>query len=367
MRLGAMLLVLAFAIAGCGATAAGDERGSSETAAAAGLRLVRVVGTFASPVHVASTPGEPKRIYVVEQAGRVRVIRNGRVLPAAFLDIRNLVKSGGEQGLLSLAFHPRYASNRLFYVNYTDRNGDTRVVEYRSRTGKKPVRVRQLLFVDQPYENHNGGQLAFGPDGYLYAGTGDGGGQGDPNGNAQNLQSRLGKLLRLNVNRPGADWEIVGYGLRNPWRFSFDRATGDLYIADVGQYEWEEIDYTPRSSPGLENYGWDVREGNHSYESKQPNPAGTLVDPVYEYGHDEGCSITGGFVYRGANVPAARGRYFFGDYCTGYVWSLVVRDGVATSVRRYPFTVEALSSFGEGPTGELYLVSLNGLIYRLVD
>jgi glucose/arabinose dehydrogenase len=374
VRLTAVALLLAFAIAGCAATTrpAGDEAGSSaerEPASSPGplrLRLARIAGNYVQPVHVASTPSQPNRIYVVEKAGRVRVVENGRLRSGSFLDIRSLVGSdASEQGLLSLAFHPDYATNRLFYVDYTDRNGDTRVVEYRSRTSGAPVKVRELLFVDQPFANHNGGQLAFGPDGRLYAGMGDGGGAGDPDDVAQDLGSLLGKLLRIDVDRARADWEIVGYGLRNPWRFAFDRKTGDLYIADVGQSEWEEIDFTPRSSPGLENYGWDAREGKHVYEGEEPNPTGKLVDPIHEYGHSKGCSVTGGFVYRGSRIPAADGRYFFGDFCTGYVWSLVVRDGKATSVKRHAFTVPALASFGEGPTGELYLVSLSGTVYRL--
>jgi glucose/arabinose dehydrogenase len=374
MRLSALLLLVAFGIAGCAAVGAdGSADGASssarEPAQATGalrLRLVRVQGTFVQPLHVASTRSEPNRIYVVEKAGRIRVVENGRLLTTPFLDIRGLVGSeSNEQGLLSVAFHPRYATNRLFYVDYTDKSGDTRVVEYRARKGAAPAKVRELLFVDQPFANHNGGQLAFGPDGDLYVGMGDGGGGGDPDENAQDLGSRLGKLLRLDVDRAGADWQIVGYGLRNPWRFAFDRKTGDLYIADVGQSAWEELDFTPRSSPGLENYGWDAREGKHPYEDEQPNPAGRLIDPIYEYNHSMGCSVTGGFVYRGTKVPAARGRYFFGDYCTGFVWSLFVRDGKAVAVRRHPFTVDALASFGEGPTGELYLVSLNGQIYRL--
>jgi len=251
-------------------------------------------------------------------------------------------------------------------VNYTDLDGHTRVAEYRS-TGNRavPSSRRELLFVRQPYPNHNGGQLAFGPDGYLYVGMGDGGGGGDPANLAQNLRSRLGKLLRLNVDRAGAKWQIIGYGLRNPWRFSFDRATGDLYIGDVGQGDWEEIDYTPRVSPGLENYGWDVFEGRHGFEDKQPNPRGKLIEPVAEYDHSEGCSVTGGFVYRGESIPALRGRYLYGDYCSGTVWSLRVAGGEATQIRREAIRVDALSSFGEDARGELYLVGHSGTIFRL--
>jgi glucose/arabinose dehydrogenase len=194
---------------------------------------------------------------------------------------------------------------------------------------------------------------------------GDGGSGGDPENRAQNLDERLGKLLSLDVDQGGSDWRIEGYGLRNPWRFSFDRETGDLWIGDVGQGEWEEIDHTSQGEPGLENYGWDVFEGRQRYEDKDPNPRGRLVMPVAEYSHDHGCSVTGGFVYRGEAIPAAQGRYFYGDYCSGNVWSLALSDGKATDVRRHRFRVATLSSFGEDAAGELYLVSLEGNVFRL--
>jgi glucose/arabinose dehydrogenase len=302
---------------------------------------------------------------VVEQGGRIRVIANGRIQRKAFLDIRNLTDASGEQGLLSMAFHPNYAKNRLFYVDYTNLDGDTVVAEYRWRASGAPVRVRQILFVNQPYPNHNGGQLQFGPDGFLYVGMGDGGSGGDPQNRAQNLSTRLGKLLRIDVNDRQDDWEIVGYGLRNPWRFAFDRATGDLYIADVGQGDWEEIDVTPPSSPGLENYGWDVYEGTHVYEDKDPSGNGQLAFPVYEYSHSEGCSVTGGYVYRGSKIPAAKGRYFFGDYCSGTIWSFALKDGKATDVRTHSLHVDVITSFGEGRAGELYVVSHEGDIFRI--
>jgi glucose/arabinose dehydrogenase len=329
------------------------------------LKLTRVATGLDAPDDLASTPGEPNRLYVVEQPGRIRVIENGRLSPQPFLDITSAVQSGGEQGLLSVAFHPDYADNGLFYVDYTDLDGDSRIVEFEARGAEAPARKRELLFVDQPYANHNGGQLAFGPDGRLYVGMGDGGSGGDPENRAQNLDERLGKLLSLDVDQRGSAWRIEGYGLRNPWRFSFDRETGDLWIGDVGQGEWEEIDHTPQGEPGLENYGWDVFEGRHRYEDKDPNPRGQLVMPVAEYSHDHGCSVTGGFVYRGEGIPAAQGRYFYGDYCSGNVWSLALRDGRATGIRRHRFRVDALSSFGEDAAGELYLVSLEGNVFRL--
>ena len=337
-------------------TAEGEQSGP--------LRLARVVEGLESPVHLTWAPGERERLYVVEQVGRIRVVEEGRLLEQPFLDIVDLVVSGGEQGLLSVAFHPEYESNRRFYVNYTDVNGDTRVVEYEA-TGGNQIRRRQLLLVDQPYANHNGGQLVFGPDGLLYVGMGDGGSGGDPENRAQNLSSRLGKLLRIDVDAPGTQWETVAYGLRNPWRFSFDRATDDLWIGDVGQGDIEEIDFLPRGTEGLVNFGWDVFEGTERYEDKEPNPAGELADPIVEYTHDEGCSVTGGFVYRGESVPSAEGRYFYGDYCSGLVWSFSREEDERPT--REPFEVDSLSSFGEDLDGELYLVSHGGTVYRLAQ
>jgi glucose/arabinose dehydrogenase len=330
------------------------------------IRLEAVVTGLDAPVAMASTPSEPSRLYVVEQPGVVRVIENGRLLPEPFLDIHAEVQSGGEQGLLSMAFHPDYASNGLFYVDYTDLNGDTRVVEYQAQSDADPVKRRELLFAEQPYANHNGGQLAFGPDGRLYVGMGDGGSGGDPENRAQDLSEQLGKLLSTDVDH-GTAWRIEGYGLRNPWRFSFDRETGDLWIGDVGQGSWEEIDYTPRESPGIENYGWDVYEGRHTYEDKAPNPVGHLVMPVFEYSHDLGCSVTGGFVYRGQDIPAARGRYFFGDFCSSRMWSFVLDDGKAREARRDSLPVGSLSSFGEDAAGELYILTLDGGVLKLVS
>jgi glucose/arabinose dehydrogenase len=351
----ALLLALSAALVGCG--------GSSEVsnpAAPAGYRFVQAASGLDSPVDVTAPPGETRRLYVVEQEGRIRIVQGGRVT-GTLLDIRSQVECCGEQGLLSVAFHPRYARNHRYYVNYTDRNGDTRVVEYRGRT-----RLRQVLFVGQPYPNHNGGQNMFGPDGRLYVGMGDGGGGGDPENRAQNLGSNLGKLLAINVDRRGARPQIVGYGLRNPWRFSWDRRTGDLYIGDVGQSSFEEIDFTRRRSPGLENYGWDVWEGRAHYENKAPNPRGRVVFPIVTIPLSGGhCAVIGGFVYRGTAVPAARGRYFYGDNCSGAIWSLRVVNGRARSVRQERFSLPGISSFGEDGAGELYAVTLGGRVYRL--
>ena len=326
------------------------------------------VSGLRSPTFVATAPGEPDRLYVVEQAGTIRYVE-GRRIAGTFLDIRSEVGSGGERGLLSVAFSPTYESDHRFYVDYTDKAGDTRVVEFRSRDGRALVSsARQLLFVDQPYPNHNGGQLQFGPDGLLYVGMGDGGSEGDPQNRAQNLEERLGKLLRIDPSRPGARWQIIGYGLRNPWRFSFDRANGDLYIADVGQQAWEEIDYRPHAQlDTLANYGWRVYEGRTRYASGTPAGDGQLVGPVSVYGHDEGCSVTGGYVYRGRKVAGAVGRYFFGDFCSGTIWSLRVDHGRAVDLRKERPRIGQLASFGEGPDGALYAVSTGGgRLYRLV-
>jgi glucose/arabinose dehydrogenase len=307
---------------------------------------------------ISSTPAEPSRLYAVEQSGRIRYLVNGRVA-GTFIDLRDRVKSGGEQGLLSVAFHPNYRRNHRFYVDYTDKQGDTRVVEFRSRNGRGlKSTARQLLFVRQPFANHNGGELQFDRNGLLYVGMGDGGSEGDPGNRSQNPHVRLGKLLRINPLKRGARWQMVALGLRNPWRFSFDQATGDLYIGDVGQNTWEEIDYRPAAAIGkLANYGWRTYEGRARY-SNTPLGPGQLVAPVYVYSHEGGnCSVIGGYVYAG--------RYYFGDYCSGTVWSLRIDHGAATDVRRESFTVPQLTSFGEDAAGQLYLATGGGRIYKL--
>jgi glucose/arabinose dehydrogenase len=315
---------------------------------------------------ISSTAAEPSRLYAVEQVGRIRYLINGRVR-GTFIDLRDRVVSGGEQGLLSVAFHPNYKRNHRFYVDYTDKQGNTRVVEFRSRNGRGlKSTARQLLFVRQPYANHNGGELQFDRSGLLYVGMGDGGSAGDPGNRAQSPAQLLGKLLRLNPLKRGARWQMVGLGLRNPWRFSFDRANGDLYIGDVGQGNWEEIDYRAAAAVSrLANYGWHVFEGRARYSSTSLGP-GQLVTPVYTYSHaDNNCSVTGGYVYRGRAVTAAVGRFFFGDYCSGTVWSLRIDNSSAVDVRREPFRVDSLTSFGEDAAGELYMATGTGRIYKL--
>jgi glucose/arabinose dehydrogenase len=318
---------------------------------------------FESPVLLTWAPGEPRVRYVVEQPGRImRLVGGSR---RVFLDIRGDVTYGGEQGLLGLAFHPNYQRNRLFYVGYTSDDGRNVVERFKSngRVAVKSSRRRILAVVD-PYSNHNGGHVAFGPDGLLYTTIGDGGSGGDPEDRAQNMRSLFGKLLTLNTSRSGAKWRIAALGLRNGWRFSFDRQTGDLYIGDVGQNAIEEVNFTPRRSPGLENYGWDIYEGSRRHDDTPRGP-GKLVFPVFEYDHGEGCSITGGYVYRGSARPVERGRYVVGDYCSGTIWSFRVVGGKASGLRTEPFSVDSVSSFGEDAAGELYAVSHDGTIYRL--
>jgi glucose/arabinose dehydrogenase len=356
-------------VAAVAVTLPGAACGGSDAQSRLHLRLVS--SGLDSPVYVTGPRGQGGKLYVVEQPGVIRVVVNGKLQPQPFLDIHNLVGSNGsEQGLLSVAFHPNYARNHRFYVDYTDVNGDTRVVEYRSNGSVGlPGTAHRLLFVDQPYENHNGGQLQFGPDGLLYVGMGDGGSGGDPGNRAQNLSVRLGKLLRRNVNKAGTKWQIAGYGLRNPWRFSWDRVTRDLYIGDVGQGEWEEVDVRTRAQQRvLNNYGWRVWEGRSRYTPGQKvNSRGKLVFPIVAYKHSNGnCSITGGYAYRGHAIPSVRGRYLYGDYCTGKVWSLRAVRGKLRGVRVEPFKVASLSSFGEDAAGELYATSLDGKLYKIV-
>jgi glucose/arabinose dehydrogenase len=333
-------------------------------AARSELRFKQIASGFSQSVYVAQPRSESGRLYVVERAGRIVVLAKGK--RSTFLDIRSRVESGyDEQGLLSVAFNPRYATNHRFYVYYTSRQGDIEVDTLLSRRGRAVLssRRRILLVAHRANDNHDGGQLQFGPDGALYAGTGDGGSGGDPPNNSQNLSRNLGKLLRYS----GGRWRIASYGLRNPWRFSFDRATGDLLIGDVGQDEWEEIDYRPRAALAqLTNYGWSAYEGLTTYKPSRLNHRGTLVRPVQVYQHgSNGCSVTGGYVYRGS-VAAAKGRYFYGDFCSGNVWSLRVEGGKAVDNRRESQRIGSLSSFGEGANGDLYAVSLDGGLYKLV-
>lgn len=337
---------------------------------------------FNSPVLVTNAGDGSGRLFVVEQPGTIWVIKNGAILAEPFLQIRDQVGSqGNEQGLLGLAFHPDYENNGFFYVNYTDVNGNTVISRFQVSADANIADAASellLLQVDQPYPNHNGGDLEFGPDGYLYAGLGDGGSQGDPDGNGQSLETLLAKLLRIDVNsgdpygipadNPFANGgglpEIWAIGLRNPWRFSFDRATGDLYIADVGQGEWEEVNFLPGGIVGGSNFGWNYFEGTHSYKGEAPSGV-NFISPVTEYQHGARCSITGGHVYRGAALPAWQGVYFYGDYCSGEVLGLLQHaDGVWESQVLYSLDIN-ITSFGLDENGELYVVGRNGGIYQL--
>lgn len=352
------------------------------------LSLELVAEGFASPTHVTAAGDGSGRLFVVEQAGRIWVLRDGVPTAEPFLDIIPLVGSrGNEQGLLSVAFHPAFAKNGSFFVNYTNRDGDTVVARY-SVSADNPDRADHesatvLLTVDQPAPNHNGGLLKFGPDGYLYIGMGDGGAAGDPWGNGQSLDTLLGKLLRIDVDggdpyaippdnpfvgQDDARPEIWAYGLRNPWRFSFDRATGDLFIADVGQNAQEEINFRPASSRGGENYGWDIMEGTACYDARTCDQT-QLILPVATYGHsgaEGGCSVTGGYVYRGAAFPQLEGVYLYADFCSGNLWTLrpPFADGDNVLISKLEIRV---SSFGEDEAGELYLTDRSGGgLYRLV-
>ena len=346
-----------------------------------GAHLEVAVSGLDSPVYLAAPAGDG-RLFIVEQAGRIRVVRNGSLQDQPFLDIRAKVKSGGEQGLLSVAFHPQFAQNGFLFVNYTDVNGDTRVERYQATPNSDVANANSaklILAVDQPYSNHNGGLVLFGPDGMLYIGMGDGGSGGDPHANAQNPTALLGKLLRINVaagdpyavpadnpyaGQAGYRGEIWASGMRNPWRFAFDRAAQLLYVADVGQNRWEEIDIVPAHRKGV-NYGWNVMEGSHCYLATTCSATG-LVQPALEYGHDAGCSVTGGFVYRGAAMPDLRGTYFYADYCKGWVRSFKYVNGAVTEQRTWDFgDIGNVLSFGEDAAGELYILSSNGKAYRL--
>jgi glucose/arabinose dehydrogenase len=352
------------------------------------IELVNFVSGFTRPVDIANCGDD--RLFIVEQRGIIWIVdKNGNKLPNAFLNIDPSVgSSGNEQGLLGLAFHPNYAENGYFYVNYTMNNGDTRVSRFTVQAGNPnqadPASEMVLFEVDQPFSNHNGGCVKFGPDGYLYIGLGDGGSGGDPQNNGQKRMTMLGKMLRIDVDggvpyaipadNPFADDdftmdEIWALGLRNPWRFSFDRNTGDLWIGDVGQDAWEEIDFQPASSTGGENYGWRCYEGNHVYNTNNCDPMNTMTFPVAEYVNGASCSVTGGFVYRGCNFPELYGHYLYTDYCTGIIWSLTPNgSGGWNNQQLANLNDFQFVSFGENRNGELFLAGLgNGIIYRVTE
>ncbi|HEU5169938.1 MAG TPA: PQQ-dependent sugar dehydrogenase [Gemmatimonadales bacterium] len=353
------------------------------------LALEPVATGLQFPVDLTSPPGDD-RLFVVEKGGRIRIVRDGTILPAAFLDLSGQVSTGSEQGLLGLAFDPAYATNGRFVLNYTDPNGDTRISALRVSADPDladAASEQVLLAVDQPFSNHNGGQVAFGPDGYLYVALGDGGDGGDPFGNGQSLATLLGKLLRIDLSAtpyaipadnpfaaaagPATRGEIWAYGLRNPWRFSFDRLTGDLYIGDVGQNRYEEIDVSPAGAGAGRgaNYGWNLLEGLHCYPSGDGCDRTGLVPPVLEYDHGNGCSVTGGYVYRGAALPALQGTYFYSDFCSGWIRSFRFANGGATDLQQWDDLDPAgqVTSFGQDARGELYVLTAAGTVYRIVE
>lgn len=341
------------------------------------VRLTKVA-TLEQPLALALRTGDDA-FYVAEKRGRVRAVRGGEVAPSPVLDLSSEVSVGGEQGLLGIAFSP---DGNLFYASYTNRDGDSRLFEYAFRDGKADTSTQRLVMSqDQPYANHNGGQIIFGPDGFLYYFLGDGGLGGDPHGNAQNLNTWLGKVLRIDprpsagqgwtvppdnpfVGRVDAKPEIFSYGLRNPWRGSFDRLTGDLWIADVGQSTIEEVNFSPKDAARGANYGWDAFEGSKRSDVTTPVPASHVL-PVHEYPTSDGCSVTGGYVYRGAAIPALQGAYVFSDFCNGDVQALRLVNGKAVEHRSLGVTADSIASFGEGPDGELYVLSLAGGFFRI--
>ncbi len=348
------------------------------------LRVQTIATGLSSPVHL-SAPANDSRLFIVEQPGRIRIVENGQLLGTPFLDITGRVGSGGERGLLSVAFHPNYGTNGFFFVNYTDLNGDTRVERYHVSTSDPnaadPASGKLIITVAQPFSNHNGGQLAFGEDGMLYIGMGDGGGGGDPQNHGQDRTTLLGDLLRIDVNtgdpyaippdnpyagstqfRP----EIWASGLRNPWRFSFDFAEDMLYIADVGQGSWEEINAVSAAESGL-NYGWRIMEGAHCYIAGTCDQSG-LRPPVHEYANgDVGCAVTGGHVYRGSAITGIAGHYFYSDYCAGWLKSFRLVGGTATEHRVWEVgSLGSVTSFGVDAAGELYILSADGTVRKLV-
>lgn len=352
------------------------------------LRLVPVVRGLDRPTYATAPAGDP-RLFVLEQSGRVRIVKGGVLLPEPFLDLSDKVLSGGERGLLGLAFHPRYSDNGRFFVHYSAQpDGDTQVEEYRVSADPDradPMSAISLLTVDQPAPVHNGGMLTFGPDGMLYLGLGDGGPGNDPREEGQNPSTLLGKILRLDPNgrSPGLTYavppdnpfttgggapEVWAYGLRNPWRFSFDSVEGMLYIGDVGQYRFEEINVVSADHAGA-NFGWSVREGSHCFPDLDACQSQPLIDPLVEYPHQPECAVIGGYVYNGVAMPALRGHYFYSDLCAGWLRSFRLQGGQAVDPRDWTSQVGKLpfpTSFGTDGSGELYVTAGDGTVYQLV-
>jgi glucose/arabinose dehydrogenase len=372
-----LLLTAAYLLssANCHSTQRTDDRLS--------VSFISKINGIKKPTHIANAGDGSNRLFIVEQAGRIILVNGNIPLEKPFLDISSRVSCCGERGLLSVAFPPGYANKKYFYVNYTNNSGDTVVARYHVTSEPdiaNPESEEILLTVKQPYQNHNGGQIAFGHDGFLYIGLGDGGSAGDPHGYAQNPGSLLGKILRIDVESGKSPYaipegnpflktkgyrpEIWALGLRNPWRFSFDRGTGDFYIADVGQNLFEEVDSQPASSRGGENYGWDIMEGLHCFQSDTCKKSG-LVLPVVEYSHSQGCSVTGGMVYRGQKPADMQGTYIYGDYCSGRIWGLK-ESGNEWKSSLLADTDFSISTFGEDEKGNIYVADYrDGIIYKM--
>ncbi len=353
------------------------------------LETETVASGMSSPLYAVSPAGDYERLFIVQQGGLIRILENGSLLPTPFLDVTALTNNSNEQGLLGLAFHPDYDLNGWFYINYTNNSGNTRVDRFTVSAANPDVADAasqvNIFSQSQPFTNHNGGCIAFGADGHLYIGMGDGGSGGDPGNRAQNPQRLLGKMLRLDVNNGlpytipsdnpfvndgGVLDEIWAFGVRNPWRFSFDSLTGDMWIADVGQSQWEEIDFE-LSEDGGHNYGWRFKEGDHCYNPSVNCDPGGLTDPIFEFSHGGTpfrCSITGGFVYRGERMATMQGRYFYADYCSGQVWSFRYSGGAVSDLVDHSNefgTISAITSFGQDAAGELYVISQNGAVRQL--
>ena len=361
---------------------AGSAATGPFTTAGLHVKLEPVVDGLDSPLAVVNAHDGSNRLFVVDQGGQVRIVKDGAVLPDPFLDLAGRITSGGERGLLGLAFHPQFPTDPRLFVDYTDQSGDTQVSSFRvdpaTPDRADPGSEVKILHVQQPYANHNGGAVVFGPDGKLYISLGDGGSGGDPHGNGQNLQTLLGKILRIDVDQrsgnkayaipsdnPFADGaggapEIWLTGLRNPWRMSFDRSTGDLWIGDVGQGAWEEIDVQRAGAPGGTNYGWNRMEGRHCFQPSSGCDESGLAMPVTDYGHDQGCTVIGGNVVRGPDQPALIGGYLFADYCSGRIWAI----DPSTDGYRDPAVVadsgHSLAAFGEDEAGNLYAADIGG-------
>ena len=387
MRLPHLLARVGLSLALVSGASACSGSGPSGPPAGAGAGLQEVISGLNFPLYLTAPPGDMARLFVVEKTGGIRIVKDGVLLPDPFLDLSTQVSSGSEQGLLGLAFDPDYATTGRFVVHYTDVAGNTALARFRVSADPDradPASGQVILTASQPYENHNGGQVTFGPDGFLYLGLGDGGSAGDPENRGQDLSDLLGSILRIDVRagdpytvppdnpfiaQPNARPEVWSYGLRNPWRFSFDRATGDLYIADVGQNQFEEIDLSLAGEGGGKgvNYGWSIMEGAHCFHQAGCDQTG-LTPPLLEYNHTEGCSVTGGYVYRGSAIPAIQGHYFYADLCQRWVRSFRYAGGVATEETSWPTLSSGgtIVSFGEDAAGEMYILEAEGRVSKIV-